>query len=115
MSITTFGVALALITGALGAFLYVEQAQSVDAESKATSAQVVCQADITRLTQDKIMGASDKDIKAAKSTAIADCDYAQNAVKSRDQEAAAQKKKLQSIQNALLDQDAKKDGKHDGK
>ena len=114
MSITTFGVALALITGALGAYLYAEHAQSVDADSKATSAQVVCQADITRLTQDKIIGASEKDLAAAKSAAKADCDYAQNAVKSRDQEAAEQKKKLQSIQNALLDQDEKKDGKHDG-
>jgi hypothetical protein len=114
MSITTLGVALALITGALGAFLYIEHEQTVNASAKATSAQVVCQADETRLVQAKIIGESPSAIRQAASAVKTDCAYAQAAVKARDVQENATAKKLQSIQNALLDQGDKKDSKHVG-
>lgn len=112
MSITTFGVALALITGALGAFLYIEHAQSVDADAKATSAQVVCQADMTRLEQAKIIGESKAAVSQAQAAVKSDCAYAHAAVKSRDQQENAAKQQLRSIQNALLDQGDKKEANH---
>jgi hypothetical protein len=109
MSITTVGVALALITGALGAFLYIEHEQSVDSQSKYTTAAVMCQADQTRLTQAKLAGESPQDISGAEASMRADCAYSIAARNARDAQESAEKKQLQKIGNALLDNETKGD------
>ncbi len=115
MSITTVGVALALITGALGAFLYIEHEQSVDSQSKYATAAVMCQADQTRLTQAKLAGESSKTIADIKASAHADCAYAAAARNSRDTQESAEKKQLQSIGNALLDSENTKGAQNERK
>lgn len=103
MSLTSIGVALALVTGVLGAWLYIDQSQSVSTQADAVRAQVLCQQAQQSARQAALMSLPASAVAQADSAAEAACkSYAQAQAAERAQQ-AQQAGTLDKIKHLLLD------------